>query len=367
MSEQYYLPAKTVARINAGYARCNNLGLILDKYTPRRVLEKRDGSDEKSNAERSKWLQEFESNNRIDTQLVESVAARWRATLHSIQAQQFTATTDWRIVVGLGGETVLETDLTLHHLYGIPIIPGSALKGLTRSYVAGEVEEHKNKSKKIENDDKHVKRIFGSQEKSGSVLFFDALPIGEINLALDIMNAHYPKYYSEKVVPANNQNPNPITFLTVEKTTFLFALAPRRPTDQDKKDVIQAQTWLQEALQKYGVGGKTSAGYGYFQQPTDLEGELQQNQQAALSIITPIRDPELVKVDDYRRELDMMKTPEVAGSINRFYQAWQKLTSQEAKVILAEAIIQTVRRTGREKQSADKAWYKELQAFLSEK
>ena len=362
MSEQYYLPTKTAERVNAGYASCKNLGLILDKYTPRRVLEKRDGGDEKSNAERGKWLKEFESNNRIDVELVKNVAARWRTTLKGIQAQQFTATTDWRIIVGLGGETVLETDLTLHHLYGIPIIPGSALKGLTRAYVAGEVDPRK--PKKLEEDNEDVKRIFGTQEKSGSVLFFDALPTGDINLTLDIMNAHYPKYYGEKQVPANNQNPNPITFLTVEETTFLFALAPRRPTEQDKNDVVLAQTWLQEALQKYGVGGKTSAGYGYFQEPTALEVDSTQDEQTA-STPTPIRNPELVRVEDYTRELDTMKAADVAGRINNYYQEWRKLNFHEAKVTLAEVIIQTVRKAGREKASVEKSWYKELQAFLS--
>jgi len=37
------------------------------------------------------------------------------------------------LVVGLGAESVLETSLTLHRIYGYPIIPGSALKGLART------------------------------------------------------------------------------------------------------------------------------------------------------------------------------------------------------------------------------------------
>jgi CRISPR-associated protein Cmr6 len=39
-----------------------------------------------------------------------------------------------RLVVGLGSENVLETGLRLHHTYGVPIIPGSALKGLASHY-----------------------------------------------------------------------------------------------------------------------------------------------------------------------------------------------------------------------------------------
>ena len=40
---------------------------------------------------------------------------------------------DWRLVVGLGGAAVYETAMTLHHVYGIPYLPGSAVKGVTRS------------------------------------------------------------------------------------------------------------------------------------------------------------------------------------------------------------------------------------------
>lgn len=253
MSDQYYLPPETARHLTPErLQRCKNLGLILDKYPPQAAIGK---SEEKSN-----WLKGFVSDNHVDRRLAEQVYQRWQRAVTAMQAQSFLARTEWRMVVGLGGETVLETDLALHHLYGIPFIPGSALKGLTRAYVTGEVH----KSKKIEDDDLDVQRIFGTQKDAGSVIFFDAMPVdGKIELDLDIMNAHYPKYYGEKLPPANNQKPNPVTFLTVTNTTFLFALAPRRP-NKDAKDVTLAMEWLLAALQKYGVGGKTSAGYGYF-------------------------------------------------------------------------------------------------------
>src|SRR5208282_6501432 len=42
-----------------------------------------------------------------------------------------------RLVVGLGSENVLKMGLRLHHTYGTPIIPGSALKGLASHYCHG--------------------------------------------------------------------------------------------------------------------------------------------------------------------------------------------------------------------------------------
>jgi CRISPR type III-B/RAMP module RAMP protein Cmr6 len=254
-SKQYYLP-RTIARLLTGdqLNRCKNLGLILDKYPPETAIQKSEG--------KSSWLKEISASSHVDIRLVESVYRRWLNILAARQASSFTAITDWRMVVGLGGESVLETDLTLHHLYGIPYIPGSALKGLTRGYVVGEVFP----SKDIEQDNEIVKQVFGSQEHAGTVVFFDAMPVGpKIGFALDIMNSHYPNYYGEKKLPTNDQNPNPVTFLTVTDTTFVFALAPRRPrNEQDLKDVELAKGWLQTALGKYGVGGKTSAGYGFF-------------------------------------------------------------------------------------------------------
>lgn len=38
----------------------------------------------------------------------------------------------WRLVIGLGNPNPLETSLTLHPQYGVPLIPGSAVKGLAR-------------------------------------------------------------------------------------------------------------------------------------------------------------------------------------------------------------------------------------------
>ncbi len=123
------------------------------------------------------------------------------------EAALFTGEADWRIVVGLGGESVLETDITLHHLYGIPFIPGSALKGLTRAYAAMEepayfVVDAKDEGKlkpslKEETDHEDIKEMFGTQEHAGTVIFFDAMPENGANtFVVDIMNPHYPDYYN---------------------------------------------------------------------------------------------------------------------------------------------------------------------------
>jgi CRISPR-associated protein Cmr6 len=285
-STSYNLPYKTKQIVEEFRAvqECKNLGLLLDKFIPKSVFEKPDRQNRE--AGKAPWLFEIfrprnekeTQNTHVDETFARNAYQRWRKMMESLGAETFELTLDSRMVIGLGGETVLETDLTLHHLYGIPIIPGSALKGLTRAYVAkeyqeyyvtdGQPEEMPHPSKSVDEDHPELKNIFGRQEKAGTVCFFDAMPLqGQIQFAIDIMNPHYPDYYrslqSNSIkAPTNDQQPNPITFLTVSSTTFTFALTPRHPKYAD--DVNKAKKWLQEALQKYGVGGKTSAGYGYF-------------------------------------------------------------------------------------------------------
>src|SRR6266567_6768824 len=206
MSDSYYFPRFMWELLDQHVGQCKNLGLILDKYPPATV-----SGDSQA---KSEWLKRLEPNKHIDASLTQSAYARWHTMMSAMGATLFNAVLDWRMVIGLGGESVLETDITLHHLYGIPFIPGSALKGLTRAYVTREVEGYK--SDKIDNDNEDVKRIFGSQEHAGTVIFFDAMPRnGVTNFVLDIMNPHYPEYYAGNKPPTNDQNPVPVTFLTV--------------------------------------------------------------------------------------------------------------------------------------------------------
>jgi CRISPR-associated protein Cmr6 len=284
----YNLPHQTVDILQSFQpdVACQNMGLLLDKLFPRSVFEQ-PGREKNPNAGKAPWLLDIlkpknggqAQNNHIDSEFARNVYKRWVAVVQSLGTKPFNLEVDWRMIVGLGGETVLETDLTLHHHYGIPVIPGSALKGLTRAYVAlekkeyfvpgaSQSEEKLQASRSTDTDHPEIKRIFGEQEKAGTVCFFDAIPLnGQAEYVLDIMNPHYPDYYrslqsSHIEKPSNDQQPNPVTFLTVTNTTFSFALAPRNPDDAG--DVEKVKEWLQEALGNYGVGGKTSAGYGYF-------------------------------------------------------------------------------------------------------
>ncbi|WP_052889897.1 type III-B CRISPR module RAMP protein Cmr6 [Thermogemmatispora carboxidivorans] len=255
---------------------CPNLGLQLHRYIPSRVLQlSLDPDRNASPAERQRWLQALAQGYQPDRDLATGLYQRWQAFIHALEARHFEAEIDWRMVVGLGGNSVLETDLTLHRNYSLPIIPGSALKGLTRNYATQEdwevtILDEQGQPRQRKKAEADLNRLFGILDQAGSVIFFDAMPLkGEARLELDVMTPHYPDYYQKNRPPSNDQQPVPITFLTVAKTTFTFAIAPRTPTPGNRADAALALALLKQALADYGIGGKTSAGYGYFHQVTN--------------------------------------------------------------------------------------------------
>ncbi len=188
---------------------------------------------------------------------------------------------DWRLIVGLGNESVYETSITLHHIYGIPYIPASAIKGVTRNCAINsnpefEVTEQEKEEKLFKDrEEKAFKKsgtlcdIFGCDENSyykeareGKVIFFDAFPINLSNESIqpDVMNVHYPDYYGKDQPPTDTQNPTPICFLTVQNTSFQFIIGIKK----SQEGLLNKTTeWLKNALEQRGIGAKTAVGYGY--------------------------------------------------------------------------------------------------------
>ena len=66
---------------------------------------------------------------------------RWRRTLKASNVSLYEAKSRGRQVIGLGSAGVIENAITLHHTYGVPYLPESALKGLAAHYAANYVDE----------------------------------------------------------------------------------------------------------------------------------------------------------------------------------------------------------------------------------
>jgi len=210
----------------------------------------------------------------------------------------FNAETASRLQIG-SNETVLETRLLLHRLFGFPYIPGSALKGLTlaaffhEKKLVGKVNNKDiplnstklnqlvkfNKTlfnKEILNE---LRNLFGSpaipelklKEQSGKITFFDAWPekLDDNLLDLDSWTVHYPKYYKENnttAYPSDDDSPNPLLQLCVKKdATFRFVLLADRGADKNLLD--EAKKYLQMGLEHLSIGAKPD--YGYFEKFED--------------------------------------------------------------------------------------------------
>ncbi|GAA6756798.1 type III-B CRISPR module RAMP protein Cmr6 [Thermus thalpophilus] len=197
---------------------------------------------------------------------------RYREALKEVGAEVRQAKTLGRLVVGLGGEGVLETTLTLHQVYGVPYIPGSALKGLASRYahLYLEGEAWRRNLANFARGEAQA-GLFGTTEEGGAVVFFDALPLpGTWRLHPDILNPHHREYYGTgEEPPADWDSPVPVPFLSVTGS-FLVALAPAPGVAlEDARPWLEA-AWkiLGWALTEEGVGAKTASGYGRM----ELEG-----------------------------------------------------------------------------------------------
>jgi CRISPR-associated protein Cmr6 len=168
--------------------------------------------------------------------------------------------TSYRLVIG-GEVTVYETSMRLHHIYGIPYIPASGIKGVVRSYII--TEKFESKEEEALKDADFV-TVFGSQDHAGKVTFFDAFPTSKPTLKVDIMNPHYGHYYNKGEAPTDTKNPVPVNFLTVENTTFRFLIGAKEGLDTFMIQGKKIEDWLTEALKNHGLGAKTAVGYGYF-------------------------------------------------------------------------------------------------------
>ena len=190
--------------------------------------------------------------------------AHWEKMLIEYGAQTRKATVQGRMIIGLGDESVLETSVTLHRTYGIPYIPGSALKGLAASYIRQKLSA----TEAWRKDGEAYQVIFGETANAGYITFFDALYIPGTGyqkkvLYPDVITVHHRDYYQDvkkAKVPADWDSPTPIPFLSATGTYLIALAAPE--LEHFPEWVNTTFTILKDALGTMGIGAKTSSGYG---------------------------------------------------------------------------------------------------------
>jgi len=185
---------------------------------------------------------------------------RWKELVEKNGWLLLEAVTAGPLAVGLGNASPLEMGLTIHHTYGMPVLPGSAVKGLCRRVAARLLA-----GKKIEQE--QFDALFGKLEAAGCFVFHDAwydpATVEGKPFHRDVVTVHHQKYYGSRgkdAWPTDFDDPVPVPFLVVRpEARFLFAV--ECPSVEWHGFVGEM---LKHALENEGIGGKTNAGYGRF-------------------------------------------------------------------------------------------------------
>lgn len=237
---------------------------------------------------RAAWLNELESLE-IDPDYAAHAFPLWERSLieGGCATRQIELTS--RMLVGHGNSSAAEVGLTVHHTWGVPIIPGSALKGLCAHYTAatygsrdtgfaGPVWEEPGRRRVVGQPGHFYRALFGAPDvdndaSAGLVVFHDALyvpgspegPHANRPFAVDVLTVHQRAYYGQlegqtqpgQRWPNDYDSPNPVGFISVRPRTKLLLAVGGDPRWTDL-----ALCLLAEAIENWGAGGKTAAGYG---------------------------------------------------------------------------------------------------------
>jgi CRISPR type III-B/RAMP module RAMP protein Cmr6 len=171
----------------------------------------------------------------------------------------FTATVQQAFAIGLGEGSSLEMGFTLHPSYGMPTIPGQALKGTARRVLP------------LDPEDGQIQQwqevFFGTTNAASHFVFhsawFDPDSVGGKPFKRDGITPHHPLYQRNPKTewPTDFDDPTPIPHLIVkQEAKFFFAIGiPNSEWGQALLPILKS------ALTERGLGAKTNSGFGRFQ------------------------------------------------------------------------------------------------------
>jgi CRISPR-associated protein Cmr6 len=251
-----------------------NPGLVWERYP-----QVWSGSEIGNAKDRSEFLRRFVRDfNSSDSQKagepgLRELLTRMRSATGGGRAFRLTAP----LCTGLGLEHPTENGCAFDPVLGLPMLPGSGLKGLARAAARalGEAPDL-------------VEALLGSEPPSGpgagdattpgTVRFWGAWPDGWPKLRMELINPHHPKYQDDQThryvgdahatpgdrqrskVAAYTEEPIPVTFLALDADQDLVVFLDAVPGHQ--LDLERVWLWLAVGFEHLGAGGKTASGYG---------------------------------------------------------------------------------------------------------
>lgn len=295
------IPRDTLDAIGSTAAKCESRSLFACRFADPAAKED----------SRKAWFQ-----NLIGKQAVSKIP--W----HPPTALLLRARLCSRLMVNMAGGVMENAGLQLDR-YGLPLIPGCAVKGCARRAALAALREWCETGTKPEGSDNlfgvlcapftapanllaTLARVFGwvetdwsddsedpsdfrwaadknwaglstaaqqlvgsppTRDYAGSIAFLDAHPNRDPGLVLDVVTPHHTDYYKGgRPIATDTEEPVPVLFPAVREQTdndyFTFPLIPLRRADSSLLKF--AQTALGIGLEVFGIGAKTNAGYGWF-------------------------------------------------------------------------------------------------------
>lgn len=169
-----------------------------------------------------------------------------------------------RLYTGLSSATALETGLTTHHTYGMPMLAGSSVKGAVATYA----EQIGLKEKNIE----VYQVLFGDENNAGAVIWHDAwwIPNSGKPFVEEIITTHHQDYYNGKQnIVDEMEDPIPNQQIATQGS-FYFVVETG-----NQAWATFAKNLLLQMLENQGMGSKTASGYGYFKENEDIKNNIE--------------------------------------------------------------------------------------------
>ncbi len=225
-----------------------------------------------------------------------------------------------RLLINMAGGVQENAGLALDRCFGLPFIPGSAVKGVARAYALWDIRRTEDRVVKLNklrlallafgftqpditrkkntvgdflwaaNDDGLIKEATKpwttSEAFKGLLSFLPAYPTETPTVVAEVLTPH-PR-------AGERREPHPIFFPAVEHDSlFGFALVVTRTVENIEFTPVleQAGAWLRAAITEQGIGAKTGAGYGWF----IIDPQAQEKRRAAMAEMTQKNEQDRIK------------------------------------------------------------------------
>lgn len=272
-----------------------------------------------------------------------------------------------RLLINLSDSLIQNAGICLDRHTGMPYIPGSAVKGVTRHVALEQLRAGKLPLKTFMD-------IFGSSEadfkkdgelakfasdvpkeqqtQKGGIDFLAANPITEPSLMVDISTVHKKEYYaSGNDADLKKEGPIPNTFPAVEAgATFAFCIVANGMDIPDSA-FNQAKAMLLEAITVHGIGAKTGAGYGWFKDATETVHEEHRRQEALAqekALKAKAQEEELARQEAKRTEKERVAALTPA---QRVLERWNRQANQLAALANGDDIAKFDKKSEEDKRA----------------